>query len=249
MRLHAILCAAAGAALTSSLAIGTPALATPSVPRPAPAPATATAPRPAPAQPPSPGQFAVGPNGANTSKTAGHKAAQPDDLEIFFCDPIDYGTSYFEPNFNSNNQIVSYGVDYGISEECPIPNMFMSAGVEMTDTTTGAKIDSSSIAEDFTVAIDGDSSTNLPLNNEFESTYLLYMDVVEGFLWIEAPPECVGIGSPDLVCTFTQALSTYVSNSSKQSVAGPQHVPGPTLPGSTGRKPSSAPLGHLRPAV
>jgi hypothetical protein len=246
MRLHAILCAAAVTALTSSLAIAAPTLAMASTARPAPAPAPAQSPAGAPARAVSPGQFTVGRTGANASKTAGHKVAQPDYIEIFECDPIQYGINYFEPNFNSNNQIVSYGVEYAIGDECPIP-MFMSAGVGMIDTSTGAKIDSSSVAEDFAVAIEGDSTTNLPLNNEFQSTYLLTMDLDPGFMWLSAPPECAGIGSPDLFCSFTLTLSTYGSGSSKSAAVGPQHVAGPTLPGGTGRKPSSATPGRLHP--
>lgn len=202
MRLRSLLSMAVMASVAASLATGSPALATV---RPGhSASGTATQLKP-------PGKMTshtdIGFGRAADVQSILHKRATANQDFIFFCDPIEYGITAISPIVDTNGNVLEYQALYSLSEECPIP-MFMYAQISMDDQTTNKVVDSGSDLTDFGEEVSETSDAQLPLASNFLSTYILQMVLEPGFEWLFAPPQCIGIGTEELICTFSQPTAT-----------------------------------------
>jgi hypothetical protein len=207
MRLHAILSVAAVTALSTSLAAGNPVLAATSMARPA-----AGVPAKAGVLGKVTVNTALGFGRAADAQSARDKAAHPDQEEFFFCDPITYGILGITPVIGSDGEVTGYLAPYVLAEQCPLP-MAMQAGITIYDNTANRIQDSAQGVTPFGEDVDAEGDTELPVNSNFLGTYILQMVLLPGFEWIVAPPQCVGIGTISLTCTFLQTATTPGSGS------------------------------------
>jgi hypothetical protein len=203
MRLRATLTAAAATALAASLAASTPALAATSA-----------------AHPSSSGPAQSGSHRGVIVKTAlgfgsasRNKAAITNQDEIFICDPITYGILGMTPVTNSSGATIDYLVPYELQETCPIP-MSMAASVTIENTTTDTVADTAFGITGFGEEVEASDEPILPISSDFLGTYELQMTLLPGFEWLFGPPQCLGIGTPVMNCTFVQSFDTPGSGSS-----------------------------------
>jgi hypothetical protein len=147
---------------------------------------------------------------ARQSGKPGPGGVRPQLEESFTC-TFNYGISSSKPVYDSNNQLTGYDVDFGITNECPLP-MLMVASVNITDLTTRKNLGSAAQTQ-FAEQTELDSSAELPVNNLFDEYYMLASMLPPGFVWISASsPLCLGIGTLDLACSFVLPDSTEQSD-------------------------------------